>query len=224
VTAYFPPTVSGGASPTVTCTPPNGSVFPIGTTTITCNAVDEAQQTATCSTTLTVLAPPPPPPPPPPPALTIACPAPAPAYSPSGAAVKVTYNAPTTLGGLAPINKVCTPASGSLFAPGLTQVACTATDAAMQVATCSTSVVVNVPPPPVITCPVIATVTTKSAGGTKVAFATPKATGGATPVAVTCSPASGSKFSIGDTPVVCTAVDALKRSNSCTTSVTVERK
>lgn len=38
-----------GPAPTVTCTPPSGSVFPAGTTTVTCTATDSSGNTATCS-------------------------------------------------------------------------------------------------------------------------------------------------------------------------------
>jgi hypothetical protein len=38
-----------GPAPTVTCTPPSGSIFPAGTTTVTCTATDSSGNTATCS-------------------------------------------------------------------------------------------------------------------------------------------------------------------------------
>ncbi|MER5280763.1 HYR domain-containing protein [Streptomyces sp. NPDC002809] len=51
----------------VTCTPASGSVFPIGTTTVTCSATDEAGNTGTDTARFEVLEPPPDPPSPPPP-------------------------------------------------------------------------------------------------------------------------------------------------------------
>lgn len=42
------------ASPSVSCTPESGSVFPIGTTTVTCTATDEAGNAATGTFTVTV--------------------------------------------------------------------------------------------------------------------------------------------------------------------------
>ena len=40
-------------SPTVVCTPPSGSAFPLGTTTVTCTAKDAANNTSVCSFTVT---------------------------------------------------------------------------------------------------------------------------------------------------------------------------
>jgi hypothetical protein len=49
------PTVSGGRGPyKVQCSPRSGSRFPFGSTTIVCTATDENEQTASCTTTLTV--------------------------------------------------------------------------------------------------------------------------------------------------------------------------
>ena len=39
---------------TVVCVPPSGSIFPVGTTTVTCTATDASGNTATCSFTVTV--------------------------------------------------------------------------------------------------------------------------------------------------------------------------
>jgi hypothetical protein len=49
----------------VTCTPPSGSVFPIGDTTVKCEASDSSGNIASESFTVSVASPPPPPPPPP---------------------------------------------------------------------------------------------------------------------------------------------------------------
>ncbi|WP_371624745.1 VWA domain-containing protein [Streptomyces sp. NBC_01116] len=66
-----------GALP-VTCAPPSGSLFPVGTTTVTCSATDSAGNTGAGTARFEVLEPvvppdpPAPPPPPPPPASDIA--------------------------------------------------------------------------------------------------------------------------------------------------------
>ncbi|MEU2572397.1 HYR domain-containing protein [Streptomyces anulatus] len=63
-----------GALP-VTCTPPSGSLFPVGTTTVTCSATDSAGNTGADTARFEVLepvVPPDPPAPPPPPASDIA--------------------------------------------------------------------------------------------------------------------------------------------------------
>lgn len=52
----FPPPTASDDNPGVTtsCNPPSGSIFPVGTTTVTCTATDAAGNTATCSFTVTV--------------------------------------------------------------------------------------------------------------------------------------------------------------------------
>jgi lysophospholipase L1-like esterase len=56
---YAPPTAAGGTAPiTTTCAPPSGVSFPIGSTGVTCNAVDVNRQTASCNFSVTVTAPP----------------------------------------------------------------------------------------------------------------------------------------------------------------------
>src|ERR1051325_11043653 len=47
---------SGGCPPvSVSCNPPSGSTFPVGTTTVTCSGFDACGQTATCSFKITVI-------------------------------------------------------------------------------------------------------------------------------------------------------------------------
>jgi hypothetical protein len=133
VVTYPAPTITGGCPPiTVTCVPPSGGTFPIGTTTVNCTATDACGQQANCTFTVTVL---------PPPALVITCPSKitVPATSPAGAVVTYTV---TTSGGCPPITVTCVPPSGSTFPIGTTTVTCTATDACGQQATCTFTVTV----------------------------------------------------------------------------------
>jgi lysophospholipase L1-like esterase len=85
--------------------------------------------------------------PPPTPPLTITCPAAQSASSPNGAPVAVNFGAPTTTGGVAPVQVSCTRTSGSTFPVGTTAVQCTATDAASTTRSCNFNVVVAPPPP-----------------------------------------------------------------------------
>jgi lysophospholipase L1-like esterase len=56
---YSLPGVSGGAQPvSIACTPPSGSSFNVGSTTVTCTASDAKQQAASCTFGVTVTAPP----------------------------------------------------------------------------------------------------------------------------------------------------------------------
>lgn len=83
------------------------------------------------------------PPPPPTDTLTIACPAPVSAQSIDGSAVAVSFAAPTTTGGKAPVTTTCTPASGTNFPVSTTSVTCTAKDAVQQSASCGVAVTVT---------------------------------------------------------------------------------
>jgi GDSL-like lipase/acylhydrolase family protein/HYR domain-containing protein len=57
---YGSATVTGGTPPvSVTCTPPSGSMFALGSTAVTCTASDAVRRTANCSFTVTVTLPPP---------------------------------------------------------------------------------------------------------------------------------------------------------------------
>jgi uncharacterized repeat protein (TIGR01451 family) len=76
--------------------------------------------------------------------------------------------------------------------------------------------------PPTISCP--ANITVGNDPGqcsAVVTFATPAATDGCGVASVVCSPASGSTFARGTTPVTCTATDTNGNTASCTFSVTV---
>jgi uncharacterized protein (TIGR03437 family) len=94
------------ANATVTCTPPPGSVFPFGSTTVTCTAANSAGS-ASCSFAVNVA--------------TIACP-PNQTRNTMGSSAVVTYPAPT----IQPsnFNATCTPPSGSVFPVGNTTVVC----------------------------------------------------------------------------------------------------
>jgi hypothetical protein len=61
VTYPLPPASSScGAITNIVCAPPSGSVFPIGSTTVTCTAYDSLGNSATCTFTVTVAQAPPP--------------------------------------------------------------------------------------------------------------------------------------------------------------------
>ena len=120
------------------CSPPSGSSFPQGTTTVTCQTGDPGN-TATCSFTVTVngvgVV-----------GCSISCPAditqPA---SPNQCSAVVTYAAPTTSGTCGTVT--CNPPSGSTFPVGTTVVSCTSN----QGPSCDFTVTVVAPAPPTIT-------------------------------------------------------------------------
>jgi hypothetical protein len=107
-------------SPTVTCTPPSGSTFVLGATTVTCMATDTAGNTASGTFTVTVVDTTPP-------VVTVPANITANATSPSGAVVTYTATAIDIVDGA--VTPSCQPASGSTFPIGDTTVLCTAKDA-----------------------------------------------------------------------------------------------
>jgi len=80
------------------------------------------------------------------PAPTVTCPADVQALARQGLPPVVAYETPAAVGGVAPVSTTCTPASGTPFALGTTQVTCTATDSRGRSGTCGFSVVVSAVP------------------------------------------------------------------------------
>jgi hypothetical protein len=55
VVVNFAPTVSGGTPPLgASCSPVSGSLFPVGTTSLTCNVVDALTRVASCTGSVVV--------------------------------------------------------------------------------------------------------------------------------------------------------------------------
>lgn len=126
--SYTATATDGCGSPGVACSPPSGSTFPVGTTTVTCTATDAAGNTATCSFTVKVNDVTPP---------AIQCPADITLQGAPGAgSTTVNYPAPVASDNCS-ATVVCIPPSGSAFPAGVTTVTCTATDPSGNTATCS---------------------------------------------------------------------------------------
>ena len=202
VVTFANPTVTSGAL--MGCVPASGSAFPLGTNTVTCTATN-ACGTNTCSFTITVGQ------------------AQGAALTCSGnitnticgaSAVVVFANPTVTVGQLAG----CVPPSGSVLPLGVTNVICTATNRC-GTNTCSFTLTVAPVPAVIITCP--ASVTNKTCGtNAVVTFANPTVGPGNL---VGCVPASGSVFSLGTTPVLCTATNRCY-TNTCAFNVVVEQR
>ncbi|MEW6212611.1 MAG: HYR domain-containing protein, partial [Acidobacteriota bacterium] len=124
---------------TVSCSPPSGSVFPLGASTVNCQARDEAINESGCSFTVTVNdsnAP------------TIQCPANIVMQAQAGqTSAIVNYPPPTVTDNLPGATATCAPASGSSFPLGVTTVTCTATDADGNRAMCGFTITINSGPP-----------------------------------------------------------------------------
>ena len=194
----------------VTCVPPSGSTFPLGTTTVECSATDTAGNTVTGSFTVTVRDTIPP-------TLHLPSHVIAEATGPSGAAVSFAPTATDLVDGTDPVT--CVPASGSTFPLGTTFVACSATDAAGNTATGSFPVTVRDTTPPNLTLPADKTVEATGPTGAPVTFTATAVDLVDGPVPVSCSPASGATFRLGTTTVRCSATDA--DGNRATGSFTV---
>ena len=78
--------------------------------------------------------------------------------------------------------------------------------------------------PPQITCGSPISLTGVTGLSQTVTYMPPTVTGGASPVSVSCSPASGSSFPLGATMVTCTATDSQSRSASCSFVVTLTHR
>jgi hypothetical protein len=196
----------------VTCSPPSGSTFAIGTTTVMCTASDAAGNASSASFAVTVADTTPP---------VVAVPAniTTPATGPTGATVAYSASASDIVYGA--ITPTCVPASDSVFAIGSTTVTCSATDPAGNTGIATFTVTVTDTTPPVVAVP--SNITTQATGpsGATVTF-TATATDivdGTAPV--TCSPASGSTFALGTTTVTCTATDAHGNTDTASFTVTV---
>jgi predicted metallo-beta-lactamase superfamily hydrolase len=202
--------VDGSVSPS--CTPPSGSTFALGQTTVSCTATDSHHNTSAPGTfKVTVVDTTPP---------TLSLPAnfTAEATGPTGAAVSYTATASDLVDGSVSVN--CSPASGSTFAlDTTTTVNCSAHDVHGNTATGSFTVSVVDTTGPSLNLPANITTTAATNSGkvvTYTASATDLVDGS---VAVTCTPASGSTFSVGTTTVNCSATDS--HSNTAHSSFTV---
>ncbi|MES3031253.1 MAG: HYR domain-containing protein [Patescibacteria group bacterium] len=206
-----------------TCNPDSASLFPLGTTLVTCTATDVAGNTAQTTFNIVVVD------------------TTAPVITPhanvtvgatSAAGAVVAYSNPTAsdeVGGNVAVT--CAPISGSVFPVGNTTVNCSATDAAGN--TANSSFVVTVTPEIVVivdtTAPVIAPhgeVVAEATGptGAAVTYTLPSVTDNVNiNLVASCSPVSGSVFALGTTLVTCTAIDAAGNSAQSTTfNVVVE--
>jgi HYR domain-containing protein len=171
----------------VTCTPPSGSFFSLGTTNVHCTATD-ANGTAAGDFSVFVT--------------DSAAPV---LFLPddiNSTVTEVNYTATANdaLDGEVPVD--CSPASGSAFPAGVTTVNCVAHDAHFNYAFGSFHVTV-VNGPPALTVPDDYTVEATGPTGALVNYDV-SATGGGT---ITCTPASGSILPFGNNQVDCTATN-----------------
>lgn len=197
----------------VTYAPAQGSVLPLGATTVTATATDAAGNSATCDFTVTVrdtTAP------------SITCPADRvfEATSADGAIADPLVTAFDAV--TAEPELVWSHAAGAPFPLGETTVTVTARDEAGNEAACSFIIAVVDTTAPSLTCPADVEVTATSADGSAVSYAPATATDAVSAAPdVSYSASSGSTFPVGDTTVAVRAVDAAGNDAACTFEVTV---
>lgn len=193
-------TVDGSVA--ASCDRPSGSIFPAGTTTVTCTATDAAGNTGSASFLVTVVVNDTTPP-----VLTVPADIAVTTGNPGGTSVSYVATATDNVdGALVP---TCAPASGSTFPVGTTGVTCTATDSRRNSASAGFTVTVTLvdTTPPVLAVPSGISIRTADPAGSAVSYtvsATDNVDGTITPL---CAPASGTRFPVGSTTVTCTASD-----------------
>jgi uncharacterized repeat protein (TIGR01451 family) len=202
---YTTPTTSACSGEVITCEPPSGSLFRLGTTTVTCTS----SAGPACNFTVTVNQFD---------GCIINCPANLTiSNNPGQCSATLTYTTPTTSGPCGPVT--CTPPSGTSLPIGSATITCTDSTGT----TCTTAVMVLDTEEPAINCP--ANITRPVDAGqcsTTVTYTTPTVSDNCSGVgAVTCTPPSGSSFPSGVTEVSCTATDAAGNTGACSFSVTV---
>lgn len=214
VASFTTPTAHDNLDPqvAVTCDADSGSVFPLGNTGVTCWAQDLAGNANSVSFTVTVqdtTAP------------VVSVPADQDAEATSADGAAVSFNATATDTVTASLTVLCSPASGSTFALGTTQVTCSADDAANNHATASFNVTVHDTTAPVVFVPEGQVAEATSAAGAVVTFNATASDTVTSALTVVCSPASGSTFDLGTTVVSCSTEDTAHNPASASFNVTV---
>ncbi|MDX6612477.1 MAG: hypothetical protein QOD75_1663, partial [Blastocatellia bacterium] len=193
--------------------------YPKGTTTITWTATDGSGNTASCQQSVTVndtTAP------------VVSCPANSSADADAScqAAVPNYAAAATATDNCGPVTKTQSPAAGTMVGPGPHTVTVTATDAAGNSSTCTTTFTVNDTADPVITCPanVVATTDPNMCSATVnpgTATATDNCSGTTVAVVRSDSQPLNAPYPKGTTTITWTATDGSGNTDTCTQTVTV---
>jgi hypothetical protein len=185
----------------VVCTPASGSVFPIGSTTVTCRATDGARNEARITFVVVVRDVTPP-------ILVVPADLQVPTTSALGTYISYRASASDGVGGAVSVN--CIPASGTRFPVGHTTVTCTAEDPSHNISRASFDVhVLADQTPPVVQPHVDLIAEATGASGAVVTYIAPTAEDGIDgALGALCTPASSTVFPIGVTTVACAAEDA----------------
>jgi len=178
--------VNGDDVPVV-CSPPSGSHFPFGPSSVFCSATD-AGGTSTGSFPVLVSDTTPP---------ELSVPSDITSADP---VVAFSATAVDAING--PVDVSCSPASGSTFATGTTTVRCTAVDSSANLSVGFFRVIITTGPP-VLALPEDILAEATGPDGAVVTYEVTSEGGGT----LACTPASGSTFALGTTAVSCTATN-----------------
>ena len=200
-----------------TCTPASGTTFAVGDTTVTCTASDAAgnvgTQTFTVTNNVEDVSP------------VVTVPADMIISLAQGETETTTeFSFSATDNFAVTVGPTCSPVSGSTFAIGNSTITCTAADAAGNVGTSTfvISIVEYDTTPPTVTVPSDITINEIASNVGGVATFSVDATDNvAVTSGPTCTPISGTTFSVGDTTVTCTAEDANGNVGTATFVITV---
>jgi hypothetical protein len=206
-------TEAATVAPMITYSQASGTVFPLGSTTVTVGAVDGSGNSGSCTFKVTVADTT---------AAAITCPAPftVEASSAAGAAVDFTVAASDVVSTTPTLTYSMAPKS--TFPIGATAVSATAIDAAGNSSTCKTTITVVDSTPPEVVCPADLSAVATNKAGAAVSFA-PTVKDAVDPAPeVSFSNDPGSVFALGATNVVVTAKDAAGNAASCQFAVTVQ--
>lgn len=196
--------IDGAVTPT--CDHPSGSVFPVGTTSVTCTATDSHGNTGSAGFTVTITLVDTTPP-----AVTVPPNQTVQTQSAAGANVSYTVTATDNVDG--PLVPTCDRTSGSLFPVGTTTVTCQATDSHGNTGSGSFTVTVvfaDRTAPVISGLPAAITAEANGPDGSVVLYRLPSAVDAADgPIAaVRCAPPPGATFPLGTTTVTCSATDS----------------
>ncbi len=219
--SYPAPTATdaGDASPTIACSAASGSLFPFGTTTVSCTATDDSSNSTSKSFAVTVRDTTPP-------VVSVPSDIAVEANGPSGSSVTYVASASDLGAPLLPAAVTCSPLSGSAFPLGSTTVNCTATDVAGNTATASFDVVVSDTTAPTLLAADVTLAATTAAGirRTDPAMAAYLRSLTATDLvskSVAVRTDAPDLFPVGKTPVRVTAEDGAGNQTARTVTVTV---
>ncbi|MDH3890701.1 MAG: HYR domain-containing protein [candidate division Zixibacteria bacterium] len=208
----FDASVSDNCEASILCAPPSGGSFPVGSTTVTCIAVDRTQNGDTCYFDIVVVDTQPP-------ILeitsdTVVANNPGECHAVVSFAASASDNCPG-------VEILFDPPPGSLFGMGTTAVQAVATDASGLVDSGQFNVIVVDLEPPVILCPSDVSVVNDSGYYGAVVHAHLFASDNCSQVTTSTDPPFGTLFEIGTTTVTATAIDSAGNTDTCYFNVTV---